>query len=62
MEEREELERAMEVERVTVWRWETGKREIPGPARVLVRILAAQARAELAAERAQVRKSEKAGK
>lgn len=56
----EEVAEAMEVGRVTVYRWETGKREIPGPARVLIRILAERAAAELAAEQAQVRKSTRA--
>lgn len=55
----EEVAAMMEVGRVTVYRWETGKRAISGPARVLIRILHERAQAELAAERAEVRKSAK---
>ena len=54
-----EVADAMETTRSTIHRWENGKREIPGPARVLIRILAERAEAERLAERAQVIKTAK---
>lgn len=54
-----EVAEAMETTRSTIHRWENGKREVPGPARVLIRILAERARAERAAEAAQVRRTER---
>lgn len=50
----------METTRSTIHRWENDKREIPGPARVLIRILAEKALAEQEAEAAEVRRLEKA--
>lgn len=53
---------AMGSHRTTVARWKEGKRPIPGPVRVLVRLLAAQAEADLVEERRQVRASGKASR
>lgn len=50
---------AFEVNRVTVHRWKTGKRDIPGPARVLARILGEHARKDRQAEEAEVARLEK---
>ena len=54
-----EVADAMETTRSTIHRWENGKREIPGPARVLIRILAERAATERAAETVQVRRTER---
>ena len=54
-----EVAEQMETTRSTIHRWENGKREIPGPARVLVRILAERAEAERQAETIQVRRTER---
>ena len=51
---------AFETHRSTVRRWRDGDRAVPGPARVLARILAKQAEAEAAEERRQVAASERA--
>lgn len=55
----EEVAAMMEVGRVTIYRWETGKRAIPGPARVLIRLLHERHLADLEAERKQVARSAK---
>lgn len=36
----QEVADMMETGRSTIWRWEGGKRPVPGPARVLIRLLA----------------------
>lgn len=54
-----EVAEQMETTRSTIHRWENGKREVPGPARVLIRILAERARAERQAETVQVRRTER---
>ena len=50
---------AMETHRTSVRRWREGARSIPGPARVLARILADRAQAEADEEARQVRKTAK---
>lgn len=54
-----EVAAQMETTRSTIHRWENGKREIPGPARVLIQILADRAAAERQAEAIEVRRLER---
>lgn len=54
-----EVAELMETTRSTIHRWENGKREIPGPARVLIRILAERAIADRQAETVEVRRLER---
>ena len=52
----DEVAALMECGTNAIWRWENGQRGIQGPVRVLIRMLAAQAQAELAAEQAEVQR------
>lgn len=54
-----EVAEQMETTRSTIHRWENGKREIPGPARVLIRILHDKALVERQAEMVEVRRLER---
>lgn len=57
------IAKAMETHRTSIGRYRDGSRAIPGPVRVLVRILAAQARAEKAIDEvAAKRKAKRASK
>jgi ribose 1,5-bisphosphokinase PhnN len=56
----EEVAKAMETHRTTIGRYRDGTRSIPGPVRVLARILAERGREEREEERRQVARSLKA--
>jgi hypothetical protein len=54
-----DLATAFETHRSTIRRWRDGERTVPGPARVLARILADRAQVEAAEERRQVERTQK---